>query len=198
MKKSISWKITMFIGILLGIIIIILDHIDKSKILFISFASGSIGIWIIISILIMYFSSDNKKIFINVLVFLCSMCLTYYAIKDIIDSMISYQTISNMTSGELEQLGLTKNSWISFSWDKLIVWLVISFGCAFGCYVLNKVKKRIFIYYILSAIPLFIIFLEGINFAKAVMTGRTGLCPAVINFLGGIVCIALLVKNQKE
>jgi len=194
-RKSLKWWHSLLIGALCGALAVLMDFFPNNSFWFLSFASGTFGIWGFASIIIMHFSNKAKSAGRNVLFFLMGMSLTYYLIKGSRDTFTSIKSLQELQAQGIDTTGL---SWLSFNWGMLIFWCIVSVVCGIGIYLIFKLRAKKIIYAVLTSIPLAVILTEGIHFSIQLFTIHQGFVPCVVDIACFIISFILLNDENKK
>ncbi|MEQ8154656.1 MAG: hypothetical protein ABRQ25_07215 [Clostridiaceae bacterium] len=201
-RKSLKVRNAALFGMIMGVIIVALDMVPAfslNSFLFLSFASGTLGIWAFLSIILMLLSENARQTFRNVLAFLGIMSIVYYVIEAIRDSIVTYQTIQLLSEAERVMLGHNGQfSFICFSVKRMIFWIIISLISAAGMYIIVAAKEKTVIYTILTAMPLAVMLTEGVKYTVKFCSEFKGLAPMLCDLLGFVICFICLYETKKK
>jgi len=201
-RKSLRTQNAALLGIIMGGLIVALDMVpafNLNSFLFLSFASGTLGIWVFFCIILMLLSDNARQTFRNVLAFLGIMSIVYYVLEAIRDSIVTYQTIQLLSEAEREMLGHNGEfSFICFNWGMMLFWLIISLISAVGMYLIAAAKEKPIIYTTLTAMPLAVMLTEGVKYTVKFCTELKGLAPIICDLLGFVICFICLYETKKR
>jgi hypothetical protein len=134
-------------GALVGAIIVGLDMVPAfsyRSFLFLSFASGTLGIWGLFSLLLINRSEGPETAALNVFLFLAAMTVAFYGVECIRDSIETYQVFQNADKDTLRVLkeeGV--ETWVCFNWSLTLHWIILSFFSAVGAYFIARWRGKI-------------------------------------------------------
>lgn len=178
-------------GALVGAILVGLDMVPAfsyRSFLFLSFASGTLGIWGFFSLLLINRSGSPKGAALNVFLFLAAMTVAFYGVEGVRDSIETYQvfqTADKDTLRILKEEGI--RTWICFNWNLTFHWILLSIFSGAGAYFIARWPGRVS-GALVATVPMAAMANDAVFYTASLFMFRVGFAPAVINATGFVYC----------
>lgn len=186
-------------GALAGAVIVGLDMVPAfsyRSFLFLSFASGTLGIWGLFSLLLISRSKSPKAAALNVFLFLAAMTAAFYGVECVRDSIEAYQVFQH---ADQETLRILKEegieTWVCFNWSLTLHWIILSFFSAVGAYFIARWRGKIG-GTLVAAVPMAAMANDAVYYTVSLFTLGVGFAPAVINAAGFAYCALRFFRRK--
>lgn len=189
-------------GVIVGAVVVALEKnpmFNYRTMFYLSFPSGSLGIWVLATVVIACASRTPRGALVGTLCFLGAVLLSYFAIRYANYMADRYRVIQSMTEtldGRYSAFTIA-DFWTA---DKLaafnlaVVAVVLAGVDAWG---LKKFQGRSGWYWLFAAAPLFLIVFEAwAYFVPMALYAGINFAPAIVDTVGALVIAALVVRGR--
>lgn len=166
-----------------------------------SFASGSLGIWVIAGVVIANLASSPKAAAVGTFTFLTAVVLTYFMVRYANFTMATTQLIASMSERMNTQYSNLHNMefWTPAKTGSFVVCLVGAALGALDAWGLRKFAGRSPLYWTFAAAPLCLVVFEGWSyFVPMAAYVSIGFVPAVVDVAGSLLIAWLVVRLRSD
>lgn len=191
-------------GVLVGAIVVALEKnptFNYQTIYYLSFPSGSLGVWILATVVIACGSRTPRGALVGTLCFLGAVLLSYFAIRYanyMADRSRVIESMSETLDGRYNAFTIA-DFWTSGKLAAFNVALVAVLLAGLDAWGLKKLQSRSGWYWLFAVVPLFLVVFEAWSyFVPMTLYAGVDWAPAVVDTVGALVIAALVVNERRK
>ncbi len=196
-------SVAALVGVLVGSVVAALElnpAFNYNTWLYMSFATGSLGVWAIASVFVADHSVSPRQAALRTLFFMAFVALTYFTVRYVNylgEQSRLLQSMSEVMDGRFSAMERTP-FWTPEKWVALGLSLALSGLAAFVAWGIRRFAASP-LYWVFAWAPLFVLVFEGWSyFVPMALYVQVGFVPAVVDVVGAVAVAWMLVSDRNR
>lgn len=192
----------LILGLVVGAIVAILElnpGFNYHTALYLSFPSGSVGIWAILVVVIASLSPNGRQAAVRTGCFLAGVVTIYYIVRFANYSGNNYRIIQSMSEVMSRKSSAIQGTW--WTQSRILAIIVSYMACLLGSIVAWGIARFSGTrhYWLFASIPIFLLVFEGWSyFVPMALYVHINYVPAVVDVAGALAVTWILVQNRQD
>lgn len=192
----------LIVGLVVGALVAILElnpRFNYHTALYLSFPSGSVGIWAILVVVIASLSPNGRQAAVRTGCFLAGVVTIYYIVRFANYSGNNYRIIQSMSEVMSRKSSAIQGTW--WTQSRILAIVVSYMACLLGAIVAWGIARFSGTrhYWLFASIPIFLLVFEGWSyFVPMALYVHINYVPAVVDVVGALAVTWILVQNRQD
>lgn len=192
----------LILGLVVGAIVAILElnpGFNYHTALYLSFPTGSVGIWAILVVVIASLSPNGRQAAVRTGCFLAGVVTIYYIVRFANYSGNNYRIIQSMSEVMSRKSSAIQGTW--WTQNRILAIIVSYMACLLGSIVAWGIARFSGTrhYWLFASIPIFLLVFEGWSyFVPMALYVHINYVPAVVDVAGALAVTWILVQNRQD
>ena len=189
-------------GFVVGALVALLElnpSFNYHTALYLSFPSGSVGIWAILIVVIASLSPNGRQAAARTGCFLAGVVTVYYLVRYANYAGNNYRIIQSMSEVMSRKSSAIQGTW--WTPGRIVAIIVSYLACLLGAVVAWGIARFSGTrhYWLFASIPIFLLVFEGCSyFVPMALYVHINYVPAVVDVVGALAVTWILVQNRQD